>query len=296
MLDMIQVVKSLFDLPEEIKKRNKHVIHGSGYIAPTLRDPLYEAFGLYNMASLQDVEAFCTDLDASPHQRETIVKYDASVHEVMLEIGRKLAEGLGMKGKLFEGWSCQFRINKYHFTSESVGSSGVIVHTDSGFLTVLQDDESVGGLEVIKRSGEIVVVDPLPGSLLLNLGDMATIWSNGRFYNVRHGVMCKEPKMRLSIASFLLGPKDVAIEPPQELLASDPRRLYKPITYTELRKLRILNKLQDVILGRLTYIRIPNLTFYIRELEQAEYIYCTQKNIRAICPIHRLPPLLRPVL
>ncbi|CAH9070366.1 unnamed protein product [Cuscuta epithymum] len=245
MVDMKQVVKSLFDLPEEIKKRNKHVLPGSGYTAPTKRDPLYEALGLYDMASLQDVEAFCNDLDASPQQRETIVKYAKAVHELMMEIGRKLVEALGLKGELFEGWTCQFRINKYHFTNESVGSSGVLVHTDSGFLTILQDDESVGGLEVIKRSGEIVEVDPLPGSLLLNFGDMATIWSNGRFCNVRHRVMCKEPKMRLSIASFLLGPKDAAIESPPEILQSDPRRLYVPITYAELRNLRVLHKMHD---------------------------------------------------
>lgn len=66
-------------------------------------------------------------------------------------------------------------MNRYNFTPETVGSSGVQIHTDSGFLTVLQEDESVGGLEVMDANGTFVAVDPLPGSLLVNLGDVAKV-------------------------------------------------------------------------------------------------------------------------
>lgn len=93
-----------------------------------------------------------------------------------MDIGRKLAESVGLFMDLFKDWPCQFRINKYNFTPESVGSSGVQIHTDSGFLTILQDDEHVGGLEVMdQKSGEYVAVDPWPGTLLVNLGDFAAV-------------------------------------------------------------------------------------------------------------------------
>jgi len=106
-----------------------------------------------------------------------MTKYAGVVHELFIRIGEKLAEGLGVKsGNIgFENWSCQFRINKYHFTRESVGSSGVQIHTDGGFLTILQDDEHVGGLEVMDKSGHFVPVDPWPNTLIVNLGDMATV-------------------------------------------------------------------------------------------------------------------------
>ncbi|CAI9272164.1 unnamed protein product [Lactuca saligna] len=245
MSEMKTVVRSLFDLPVEIKRQNTDVITGSGYMAPSAKNPLYEALGLYDMSSPQDVDSFCSQLDASPHQRETIMRYAGAVHDLFMGIVGKLAEGLGAKSENigFENWPCQFRINKYHFTPESVGSPGVQIHTDSGFLTILQDDEGVGGLEVMNSSGEFIAVDPWPGTLLVNLGDMATVWSNGRFCNVKHRVQCKEAKIRVSIASFLLGPRE-AVEPLPELVDDEHPRVYVATTYEEYRKLRFSTKLQ----------------------------------------------------
>ncbi|MCD7450628.1 hypothetical protein HAX54_007602 [Datura stramonium] len=244
MAEMKEVVRTLLDLPTQIKKRNKDVIAGSGYVAPSEKNPLYEALGLYDMSSPEDIDAFSTQLGASPHQRETIKKYAAAINGLMMDIMRKLGEGLGVPNVSFKEWPCQFRINKYHFTPEAVGSCGVQIHTDSGFLTILQDDESVGGLEVMKKSGEFVAVDPWPNTLLVNVGDIGTVWSNGRFYTVKHRVICKEAKIRVSIASLLLGPRDTAVEPPPELVDAEHPRLYVPFTFNDYRKLRFSTKLQ----------------------------------------------------
>lgn len=69
MEEMKKVVGSLLDLPMEIKTRNQDVIAGSGYMAPSPKNPLYEALGLYDMASSQAVHHFCSQLDATPSQR-----------------------------------------------------------------------------------------------------------------------------------------------------------------------------------------------------------------------------------
>ncbi|KAL8528549.1 hypothetical protein ACS0TY_006101 [Phlomoides rotata] len=245
MLEMKEVViRSLFQLPTEIKMRNTAVIAGSGYMAPSEINPLYEALGLYDMASPQVVDAFCSTLNAAPHQRDVILKYAKAMHELLMDVARKIGEGLGVDGVSFEDWVCQFRINKYSFTPQTVGSSGVQLHTDSSFLTILQDDENVGGLEVMARTGQFQAVDPCPGTLVVNLGDMAPVWSNGRFLNVKHRVMCKEAGMRLSIASFLLGPKAGVVEAPRELVDSEHPRLFSPFTYEDYRNLRISKKLQ----------------------------------------------------
>ncbi|KAE8008958.1 hypothetical protein FH972_005416 [Carpinus fangiana] len=118
----------------------------------------------------------------------------------------------------------------------------VQIHTDSGFLTILQDDENVGGLEVMDKSGAFVAVHPCAGTLLVNLGDVAKAWSNGRFCNVKHRVQCKEATIRVSIASFVLGPKEAAVEAPPQLLDSQHPRLYAPFTYDDYRKLYISPK------------------------------------------------------
>ncbi|KAF5798482.1 putative gibberellin 3-beta-dioxygenase [Helianthus annuus] len=245
MSDMKTVVRSLFDLPVEIKRRNVDGIAFKGYIALTAKNPLYEALGLYDMASRSDVDNFCSQLDVSPQQRDTILKYSEAIHELVVGIGTKLAESLGVSTENMgiEMWPCKFRINKYHFTPESVGSPGVQIHTDSGFLTILQDDEDVGGLEVMDKSGEFVPVDPWPNTLLVNLGDMAKVWSNGRFRNVKHRVQCKEAKIRVTIASFLLGPRGM-VEAPVELVDDEHPRLYVPTTYEDYRKTMLSLSLQ----------------------------------------------------
>jgi isopenicillin N synthase-like dioxygenase len=169
------------------------------------------------------------------------MNYSKAVHELGLEIGRKLAASMGFEDDdLFKGWACQFRINKYHFAPESVGSAGVQIHTDSSFLTILQDDDNVGGLQVMNKiSGEYIPVDPSPNTLLVNLGDIATVWSNGRFCNVKHRVECTEASVRISIAMFVLGPKEERVEAPEKLVDDQHPRVYVPITFEEYRNLRI---------------------------------------------------------
>ncbi|MFS8009867.1 putative flavanone 3-dioxygenase [Helianthus anomalus] len=132
-------------------------------------------------------------------------------------------------------------MNKYHFTHES-GVPGINTHTDSGFLTILQDDEVVCGLEVMNKSGDFISIDPWPGTLLVNIGDMATVWSNGRFHNVKHRVQRKETKIRVSIVSFLLGPRGV-VEPLPELVDDEHPRKYIPTSFEDYRKLRFATKL-----------------------------------------------------
>ncbi|KAI3747670.1 hypothetical protein L6452_10243 [Arctium lappa] len=103
--------------------------------------------------------------------------------------------------------------------------------------TILQDDEGVGGPEVMDKSDNFVLVDPWSGTLIFKVGDMATVWSNGRFCNVKHRVQCKKATIRVSIAPSLLGPRE-AIEPLLELVDVEHPRAYMPTTYEDYRKWR----------------------------------------------------------
>lgn len=95
-----------------------------------------------------------------------------------MDVWCKLAESMGAERDSIIGWKGHLRFNKYHFTEKSVGSVGLSTHTDAVFLTILQDDDSVGGLEVmLKSTSSFLPIDPLPGSLFVNLGDMATVKS-----------------------------------------------------------------------------------------------------------------------
>ncbi|XP_058777636.1 2-oxoglutarate-dependent dioxygenase DAO-like [Vicia villosa] len=243
--EMKMVTEALLDLPMEIKKNNKDAIAGSGYKAPSDVNPLYEALGLYDLGSKQAMQDFCSQLNVTPYQRQVMEAYGKAIHDLAVKIGEKMAESLGIFGADFEEWPCQFRINKYNFTPEAIGSLGVQLHTDSGFLTILQDDENVGGLEVMNHSGSFVSVPPFHGTFLANLGDIAKVWSNGRFYNVKHRVQCKEATTRFSIATFMLGPRKGNVEAPIEVVDHDHPCLYQSFVYEDYRKLRVSKEMHS---------------------------------------------------
>ncbi|KAG7654235.1 Oxoglutarate/iron-dependent dioxygenase [Arabidopsis suecica] len=241
MAEMKKTVRDLHERPHEMKVRNTDVLLGSGYKPLSELNPFYESFGLFDMASPQAVNNFCDQLDASADQREIMLKYAKATDDLARNLARRLAESYGVvEQHFFRGWPSHFRMNKYHFKPETVGKLGVKLHTDPGFLTILQGDEDVGGLEAIDNSsGSFFPIHTLPNTLLVNLGDMATIWSNGRLCNVKHRVQCIEAKMRITIATFLLGPVDRDLEAPDEFVDAEHPRLYKPISDGGLRKIRL---------------------------------------------------------
>ena len=62
-------------------------------------------------------------------------------------------------------------------------------HSDFGSLTLLFQD-SIGGLEVESppNSGVFRPAPPIPGALLVNIGDLMMQWSNGRWRSTVHRV------------------------------------------------------------------------------------------------------------
>ncbi|KAL0320510.1 UNVERIFIED_CONTAM: 2-oxoglutarate-dependent dioxygenase DAO [Sesamum radiatum] len=240
MAEMKGVTRSLMDLPMEIKQKNSHPEPGKGYTPPNMASPYFEGLSLYDMTSPGAFDHFCSQIDASPHQMEVLEKYAFALYDLAQLLGSKLMEGLGLSGELFKGWPCQLKMNKYNYSPETVGLTGAVMHTDPGFLTILQDDEVVNGLEAVDEiTGELVSVDPIPGTLVVNVGDVATVWSNGRFHNVKHRVQCYESTDRISISFFALAPKDEKVEAAAELVDSDHPRRYLPFHFEEYRKLRV---------------------------------------------------------
>ncbi len=89
---------------------------------------------------------------------------------------------------------------------------GVAPHTDYGVLTLLHQDQ-VGGLQVATRKGEWVTAHPIPGTLVINSGDLLGRWTNDRFKSNPHRVVNSSGRERLSIAVFADPDFDTVIEP-----------------------------------------------------------------------------------
>ena len=88
-----------------------------------------------------------------------------------------------------------------HPTDHTEELFGVAPHTDYGCVTLLWQDD-VGGLEVQDRSGAWIQAPPIPGTLVVNIGDLLARWSNDRYRSTPHRVTNRSGRERLSIATF----------------------------------------------------------------------------------------------
>jgi EmrB/QacA subfamily drug resistance transporter len=88
-------------------------------------------------------------------------------------------------------------------------------HTDFGALTVLYQQDNLGGLQVRSRSGEWCDVPAIPGSFVVNIGDLMALWTGGRWVSTLHRVVNPERgsrSSRLSIPFFCQPNHDAPIE------------------------------------------------------------------------------------
>jgi isopenicillin N synthase-like dioxygenase len=84
-------------------------------------------------------------------------------------------------------------------------------HTDSGILTLLNQD-SAGGLQARGRDGRWLDVPPQPRSLAVNFGKLLELWTEGRVRATEHRVLAAAGP-RLSIPFFFEPRADALIQP-----------------------------------------------------------------------------------
>ncbi len=80
-------------------------------------------------------------------------------------------------------------------------------HHDYGGLTILRQDEAPGGLEVCAADGTWRAVPPSPGGFVINVGDLLSRWTNGRWRSTLHRVVNPGRELtgstqRLSMVAF----------------------------------------------------------------------------------------------
>lgn len=113
---------------------------------------------------------------------------------------------------------------------ESLGEDqfGVAPHTDFGCLTLLWQDDS-GGLEVYDRATRgWIAAPPLPGTLVVNVGDLLGRWTNDRYASTPHRVVNRSGHERFSIATFY-DPDYTAIVDPRDIGVAESECRYPPI-------------------------------------------------------------------
>jgi isopenicillin N synthase-like dioxygenase len=110
---------------------------------------------------------------------------------------------------------------------------GQAPHTDNSFMTALARTD-VPGLAVRLPSGEWFPPPLIPGTFLINLGNIMRRWSNDRFLSTPHGVLNESGNDRYSIAYFHSPNPDAVIEPMRSCIDADNPPRYQPAVYRDL--------------------------------------------------------------
>lgn len=106
-------------------------------------------------------------------------------------------------------------------------------HTDYGTITLLFQDD-VGGLEVCTAEGEWIAAPSIPGTIVVNTGDLMQRWTNHIFCSTKHRVMVpgdgRKERSRYSIAFFCHPNNDTQISCLESCQNADFTQLYPPIS------------------------------------------------------------------
>ncbi len=84
---------------------------------------------------------------------------------------------------------------------EDENQIGTGAHSDFDCFTILHQDP-VGGLQALNSADEWIDAPYIPGTFLINVGDMLERWSNGLFVSTVHRVINRSPKHRYSTVFF----------------------------------------------------------------------------------------------
>ncbi len=195
-----------------------------------------------------DVFAGATPFPAWRPELETVSRaYVAACEDLCLRLLRPVATGLGAEATALDGafagvHTSFLRLNHYPTRDLLEGEAdepaglGIHHHTDAGAITVLLTDGRPG-LEVLK-DGVWRPVDPVPGGLVVNIGDMAQVWSNDAYRAPLHRVLAMETDERLSLAYFFNPAYSAVISPLPATVRPDAPARYRDISWSEFRRRR----------------------------------------------------------
>jgi len=125
----------------------------------------------------------------------------------------------------------------YYPPQKGIGNRqyGIAPHTDNAMMTFLAQKD-IPGLAVRMPSGHWRAVDIVPGTLLVNTGNLLVRWTNDEYLSTKHRVINTNSVERYSIPVFFGPSGDAPIEVLPSCQSLERPPLYEPTTYLRLRE------------------------------------------------------------
>jgi isopenicillin N synthase-like dioxygenase len=171
--------------------------------------------------------------------RAAMVTYFTTLNALGERLLPLLARALGMPADYFARFfqnEAHVNLRFLHYPPQETDDDeqfGQGPHTDNSFITMLAR-EDVPGLAVRLPNGAWLAPPVIPGTLLVNLGNIMKRWSNDRFLSTPHGVLNDSGKDRYSIAFFYSPNVDAVIECLPSCVAADDPPRYPRAVYRDL--------------------------------------------------------------
>lgn len=169
-----------------------------------------------------------------PSLQPLLLGWQATLTEAAQQLLRALALALGQPEQHFDDAFADtpvqhLKIIRYPVRDAQASRQGVGAHKDSGCLTLLLQD-SQAGLQVLEREGAAsnnwINVPPIAGTVVINLGEVLEILTQGYLRATTHRVVSPiGASSRLSVAFFLSPRLDAELQPialPAELAVQAP--------------------------------------------------------------------------
>ncbi|MGB0902282.1 isopenicillin N synthase family dioxygenase [Halocynthiibacter sp.] len=171
---------------------------------------------------------------AMPELQDLCMQYFTAAHGVAEHLMQGFALGLGLDQDFFlrsnDAPLSRNSFVYYPAQDENAGKDqfGVGPHTDFGVLTVLCQD-SVGGLQVENIDGEWIQAPPIEGTLIVNVADLLSRWTDGAYKSTPHRVVNSSGKERLSLV-LAYDPNPETMIDAKDVFGSDYSPKEDPIT------------------------------------------------------------------
>ncbi|KAF8872232.1 hypothetical protein BD779DRAFT_349690 [Infundibulicybe gibba] len=182
-----------------------------------------------------------------PGFRETVLEY----YHTALQVGKKLFPLFALALELPEDFFADKTTNPaaimrlLHYPPQAPSKVethdrqiGIGAHTDYECFTILWQD-AVGGLQVQNTAGKWIDAVPIPGTVVVNLGDQFARWTNDVFKSTVHRAINQSGRERYSIPLFFGTNYDVVLEPIATCVSPENPPRYQAITAGEYVKSRL---------------------------------------------------------